>query len=120
MAQRDILPLEIIHANGARYNPAANIPSALEFDGEFALTNPLGHLYPDHEQAGDLELIGSDNAQPGGCARVRIIASGDAITVPASWVNVGTDEIDTTAGAENILFVLQVSDTEVNYACKVV
>jgi hypothetical protein len=120
MADRDILPLERIHPDGSRYNPASNIPDSQEFDGEFALTNPLGHLYPDHIQTGALALSESDNAQPGGCARVKIIANGDAITVPGSWVNVGTDAIDTTVTVENILFVLKVSATEVNYVCKIV
>ncbi len=111
-------PLAMRFANGERYEPNADAPNAV-FTGEFELDNPLGTFYPDFVQAGALVLSEGANAIIGGCGYVKITADGNAITVPGTWVNVGTDAIDTTAAAENVLMVLKVAGGTINYVNKV-
>lgn len=110
-------PLAHRFCNGERYEPNADLVTT-QWAGVFELDNPLGTFYPDLAQAGALVLSEGSNSVVGGCGRVKITADGNTITVPGAWVNVGTDSIDTTAAAVNLIIVLKVSTTEINYVCK--
>lgn len=91
------------------------------FAGELALNNPLGTFWPDYAQTGALELTVGEDAEIGGCDRVKITANGSAITLSGlyTWKNIGSTAIDTTAAAVNVIMVLMVSTTEMNYTVKV-
>lgn len=91
------------------------------FAGELALNNPLGTFWPDFAQAGALELTVGEDAEIGGCDRVKITADGNAITLSGSytWTNIGADSIDSAVGQVNVLVILMVSLTEINYTVKV-
>jgi hypothetical protein len=106
-------------AGGKRTNEQAG---ASVFAEVFALNNPLGTYWADYAQSEAIELSVDEDAEIGGCDRVKIIASGDAITLSSdyTWTNVGSEEISTVADDENIIMVCMVSDTEIEYAVKVV
>ncbi|MFZ1807619.1 MAG: hypothetical protein WAU36_10375 [Cyclobacteriaceae bacterium] len=76
-----------------------------QFDGTLSLSNNYtGSKYKTHTQSGDLTLgVGPDKAIHG-WASVPIIASGDAINVPAEWILRG-DAISTTDGDTNHIMV---------------
>lgn len=100
---------------GKRFNTGLQ---ASVFTGEAALNNPLGTYWPDLAQSGALVLSEGTDAEVGGCDQVKITADGSGITVPGAWVNVGTDEIDTTAAAVNRLIIVK-TQTEIQYVNKV-
>lgn len=123
-------PLFHRFANREAYNPAASAGGkrtndtvgAQAFAGSFAFNNPLGTYWEDYTQTGVLELTVDSEAEIGGCDRVKIIASGDAITLDGdyTWTNVGSEEISIVAADENIIMAVKVSATEIEYAVKVV
>ena len=63
------------------------------FAGPLFLGNPLGSIYRDHQQTGDITFASGPDATPLGSATIKIIANGDDINVPAAWLLVGGDEI---------------------------
>lgn len=94
-----------VSPNGKRQSPFTpqRGPSRAVFNGELALNNPIGTIWPNYNQSGALEITVDDDAEPGGCDCIRIIANGDAITLDSAftWVNVGSDSIGTTAADVN-------------------
>lgn len=88
------------------------------FTGEFILNNPLGCFWEPLTQTGAIALSESSYSEIGGCDNVRITANGSAITVPGSWVNMGTDSISTTAAAINDITVIKKAD-RIEYIVKV-
>lgn len=98
----------------------ANTPGG--FKGQFRLDNPLGSFWNDYTQSGALVLSAHNDGVIGGGDRVRIIADGNTITLSSNytWVNIGTDSISTTLNAINIIYVVKVSATELNYTVKVI
>lgn len=91
------------------------------FAGELALNNPLGTFWPDLAQAGAIAITVGEDAEIGGCDRVKITANGDAITLDGgyTWNNIGTDAISIVNNDINIIICLMVSATEINYCVKV-
>lgn len=105
-------------SEGKRINDGNN---ALVFAGELALNNPLGTFWPDYVQAGALALMVGEDAEIGGCDLIKITADGNAITLdPAyTWKNIGSDSISVVVAAINILLILKVNNTEINYTVKI-
>lgn len=103
---------------GKTLNDGSNVAA---FAGELALNNPLGTYWPDYAQTGALELTVGEDAEVGGCDRVKITANGSGITFAAShtWKNIGSQALDTSNGAVNVLMLLMVSNSEINYSVKV-
>lgn len=99
---------------------SAFIDKALSFTGVFNLNNPYGMFWNDYTQIGALTFTVGGAPIIGGCDRVKITANGSAITVPSNWVNIGTDAIDTTNGAINILYAVQAPSGQVDYVVKVI
>jgi hypothetical protein len=75
------------------------------FAGTLAMNNPIGTIWPTHNQAGALVITVDEDAVPGGCDSLRIVADGNTITLdPAfTWVNIGTDSIGVVAADVNEL-----------------
>lgn len=89
--------------------------NVLTFTGEFALNNPLGTYWSDHVQNGALILSEGVDSEIGGKDRIRLIADGSGIDIPAEWINVGVDAISEADGDINIIEIVKVSDSEINY-----
>lgn len=92
------------------------------FTGQFRLSDPVGIFWADYTQSGALVLSAANDGIVGCGDRVKIIADGNTITFSDNytWINVGTDSIDTTATAVNIVLVWKVSATELNYVVKII
>lgn len=91
--------------NGKYVPPDEVGQSVSTFTNELALNNPIGTIWPNVNQSGALEITVGNDAMPGGCDSVRIVADGNAITLDAdfTWVNIGSDSIGTTAADVNEL-----------------
>lgn len=105
-------------AGGKRVNKAVSSEDTNVFTGEFALNNPMGTYWTDHEQDAELELSAGADAEVGGIDYVKITANGDGITVPGAWKNQGTVEIDETDTAVNHIYVNKTM-SEITYVVKV-
>jgi hypothetical protein len=89
------------------------------FIGILSLINPLGTLYTDYTQTGVLTITaGATN--PGGYATIKIIANGDAINLPATWIKYAGDDISIDAADENHLQVYYKDADTIYYTNKVV
>jgi hypothetical protein len=105
-------------------------PERTNFNGNLALNNPIGTIWPNYAQAGALQISVDTDAVLGGCDNLRIVADGNAITLnPAfTWVNIGSDNIGTTLADVNELIFFakaltvngqgQVTGGTILYTCK--
>ena len=89
------------------------------FSGEFALTSAIGGEYTPLTQTGALTLSIGAGAVNGGIDSAKITANGSAITVPGSWINVGSDTISIVNGAVNRIVVRRYQG-EIWYSVKVI
>lgn len=91
--------------NGKYVPPDEVGQSVATFAGTLAFNNPIGTIWPDYNQSGALAIGVDQDAMPGGCDSIRIVADGNTITLDAAftWVNVGSDDIGTTAADVNEL-----------------
>lgn len=105
-------------SQGSHIDETTNQSFTAIFTGEFLLTNPLGTIWNDLVQTGALVLSVSTHAIVGGVDEIKITANGSAITVPGSWVNIGSDNISIVASDVNRIMVTK-SASEIQYVVKV-
>ena len=103
---------------GSHLDPRTGNPFTGIFAGEFLLNSELGTIWNDLTQTGALTLSESPWSQVGGIDEVKITANGSGITVPGSWINVGSDAIDPANGKINRLMVKKTA-SEIQYVVKV-
>lgn len=89
------------------------------FDGRFDLSNPRGTMYGKMTQTKNLGFVAIGGV-PGGWALVTIVANGDAINVPATWLLYGGDAISIVAGNTNHIQVFYKDADTIYYTNKVV
>lgn len=90
-----------------------------QFSGALNLGDAEGTLYHEHAQTGAITLAVA-NGSPGGWALVPIMANGDAINVPAAWIQWGGDAISIVATDVNHVSVFYKDADNVYYTNKVV
>lgn len=116
-------------ATGERFQPCASqngkriegqLVDTPTFNGTLCFNNPLGTYWDDYNQSGALVITVGEDAEVGGCDRVKVIADGNTITLdPAySWKNIGADAIGEMAGDTNIFWFIRISPTEIEYSVK--
>lgn len=87
------------------------------FTGEVDLTSQLGKVYSTLTQTGDINLTLAASPVLGGFARVKIVANGDAINIPANWKNLG-DDLNLSVGITNEILFCYFGPSDVRYAVK--
>lgn len=93
--------------------------SKSSFTGELDLGNPAGTYYPKTTQTGAISLSATDVGRTGGAAFISIVANGDSIIVPDSWVLISSDGISTNSGDTNHIGVFVMHDGAIHYGNKV-
>jgi len=103
----------------AQAAPAAFVLYNKGFAGEFNLSTPFGVFWNDFVQTQATTVSVSGLSKIGGCDRVKVTMGGFAFTLPADWVNIGVDAIDTTAAKINIIYAVK-TPTGVDYSIKLI